>query len=120
MKHYLLSIQQPDGRLPSPETFERIMQDMEVLNQELRASGAWVFAGRLHSPDVASVARRQNGQVLTTDGPYDQGKEHVGGLAVIKAADLDAATEWGRKLARATTLPVEVREFQGDLAEHLP
>lgn len=49
--------------------------------------------------------------MLTTDGPYLEGKEHVGGLTIIKAPDLDAALEWGRKLTQATTLPIEVRPF---------
>lgn len=47
-----------------------------------------------------------------TDGPYVEGKEHIGGFTVIRAADLDAALEWGRKLARAITLPIEVRPLQ--------
>jgi hypothetical protein len=65
------------------------------------------------------VARLQDGEVLTTDGPYVEGKEHVGGLSIIKAPDLDTAIEWGRKLARAVTIPVEVREFQGAPTDHL-
>jgi hypothetical protein len=52
-----------------------------------------------------------------TDGPYAEGKEHIGGLTIIKAADLDEALEWGRKLAGATTLPIEVRPFQGELED---
>jgi hypothetical protein len=58
------------------------------------------------------VVRLQDGEMLTTDGPYVEGKEHLGGLTIIKAPDLDAALEWGRKCARATTLPIEVRPFQ--------
>ncbi|MDX6433799.1 MAG: hypothetical protein QOE54_6165 [Streptosporangiaceae bacterium] len=120
MKHYLLSIQQPDGGPPSPEVLEPIVRDVVAFNQELKAAGVWVFAGGLHLADVAAVARPQGDEVLITDGPYVEGKEHVGGLSIIKAPDLDSATEWGRKLARATTLPVEVREFQGETADHLP
>jgi hypothetical protein len=47
-----------------------------------------------------------------TDGPFVEGKEHLGGFTVIKAPDLDAALAWGAKMAKATTLPVEVRPFQ--------
>ena len=51
--------------------------------------------------------------VLLTDGPYVEGKEHVGGFDIIEAADLDAALQWGRKLARILApLPIEVRPFQ--------
>ena len=119
MKHYLLSIQQPDGDPPPPGDMEPIMRDVNAFNDELKAAGAWVFAGGLHEPGTATVVRHQDGEALMTDGPYVEGKEHVGGLSIIRAADLDAALEWGRKLSAATTLPVEVRPFQGEPADHL-
>ncbi|MGZ6392037.1 MAG: YciI family protein [Ktedonobacterales bacterium] len=115
MKQYLLSIYQPDGPLPPPEFLEQVMRDLDVLNQELRTAGAWVFAGGLHPPSTATVLRPQDGDVLMTDGPFAEGKEHIGGFTIIKAPDLDAALEWGRKLAQATTLPIEVRPFQGEV-----
>ncbi|MDL4816922.1 YciI family protein [Actinomadura opuntiae] len=112
MKHYLLSIQQPDGDPPPPEILEPITRDLAAFNRELQDAGAWVFAGGLHLAHNAVVARPEAGEVLITDGPYAEGKEHVGGLSIIRAPDLDTALEWARKLARATTLPVELREFQ--------
>lgn len=112
MKQYLLSIYQPDGPPPPPEVLDPIMRDLEAVNAELRAAGAWVFAGGLHPPSTATVVRLKDDEVLTTDGPYIEGKEHIGGFTVIRANDLDAALEWGRKLARAITLPIEVRPFQ--------
>ena len=114
MKQYLLSVIQPDGDPPSPEVLDKIMRDVDALNQEIKAAGAWVFAGGLHPPSTATVVRLRNGDVLTTDGPFAEGKEHVGGFSIIKAPDLDSALEWGRKLTRATTLPTEVRPFQGE------
>ncbi len=117
MKQYLLSIYQPDGPTPPPEVLEKVMRDLDALNRELRAAGAWVFAGGLHPPSTATVVRLQGGDVLMTDGPFTEGKEHIGGFTIVKAPDLDAALEWGRKLARATTLPIEVRPFQGGAAD---
>jgi hypothetical protein len=114
MNQYLLSIYQPDGDAPPPDVLEPVMRDVDALRHELKAVGAWVFAGGLHPPSTATVVRIQDGQYLMTDGPFTEGKEHIGGFCVIKAADLDAALEWGRKLARATTLPIEVRPLQGD------
>ncbi len=114
MKTYLLSIYQPDGVLPPPEVLAGVMEKIGVMNQELRAAGCWVFAGGLHPPDTATVVRVKDGEVLMTDGPFVEGKEHIGGFTVIKAPDLDAALEWGRRLAQATTLPIEVRPFQGE------
>lgn len=122
MKHYLLSIQQPDGGRPSPESLEPVVRCLEAFNEELRDAGAWVFAGGLEliQPGSATVVQLRGDRVLTTDGPYAEGKEHVGGLSIIMAPDLESALEWGRKLARAITLPVEVRAFQGVLDDHLP
>jgi hypothetical protein len=88
------------------------MRDVDVLNQELKATGAWVFAGGLHPSSTATVVRLNDGDMLVTDGPFVEGKEHIGGFWVIKAADLDAALEWGRKAARACAVPIEVRPFQ--------
>ena len=116
MTRYLLSIEQPDGA-PSPEVAERLPQmarDLEVIVGDLKRAGSWVFDGGLHPPSTSTVLRLDNGEVVMTDGPYTEGKEHIGGLTIIKAPDLDAALEWGRKLARATTLPIEVRPLHDD------
>jgi hypothetical protein len=113
MKQYLLSVYQPDGDPPPPEVLDRIMERTRAWDSELRAAGAWVFTGGLHPASTATVVRQKDGEVLTTDGPFVEGKEHVGGFTVIKAPDLDAALEWARQLAVATTLPIEVRPFQG-------
>ena len=88
------------------------MRDVDVVIREMKATGAWVFNGGLHPTSTATVLRFQAGEVLITDGPYAEGKEHVGGLCIINAPDLDAALEWGRKLTRAITLPIEIRPFQ--------
>ncbi|HVX44069.1 MAG TPA: YciI family protein [Mycobacteriales bacterium] len=118
MNHYLLSIQQPDGGPPPPEVIEPIMRRVQEFNDELRASGAWVFAGGLELAHAAAVARP--GEAMVTDGPYTEGKEHVGGLSIIAVPDPEVARKWGRKLAAATGLPVEVRGFQGEASDHLP
>lgn len=112
MKRYLLSVYQPDGPTPPAVDLERISRDLTVLNEEMKEAGAWVFADGLFPPSTATVVRMQDGGPLTTDGPYVEGKEHLGGLTIINAEDLDAALRWGTKLAEATTLPIEVRPFQ--------
>ena len=114
MTMYLLSIYQPDGDPPPPDVLARVMADTDVINRELRATGSWVFAGGLHPPTTATVVRVRDSDVLMTDGPFVEGKEHIGGFTIINAPDLDAALEWGRRLAKATTLPIEVRPFQGE------
>jgi hypothetical protein len=114
MKQYLLSVYQPEGGMPPPEALEAVMRDVDALDQEMRATGVWVFAGGLHPPSTATVLRPKGDDVLTTDGPFVEGKEHIGGFTIIRAPDLDDALEWGRRLARATTLPIEVRPFQDE------
>lgn len=109
---YMLSIIQPTGGSISKEELDAIMADVEELRTELKDAGAWVFSGGLADPSTATVVRANGDGVLTTDGPFAEGKEHVGGFNVIEAADLDAALAWGAKLSRATTLAVEVRPFQ--------
>jgi hypothetical protein len=111
MRQYLLSIYQPDGDPPPDVDLEQIERDLAVLNDEMKAAGAWVFANGLHPAATATVVRVKDGDTLMTDGPYLEGKEHVGGFTIVDAPDLDAALEWGGKLARAARLPVEVRPF---------
>jgi len=113
MQHYLLSVIQPYGAgpRPGPAVLEQIGRDLDALNAEMRAAGAWVFSGGLHDPSTATVVRAEGGEILLTDGPFAEGKEHLGGLTIVSAPDLDAALDWGRRLAAATTLPIEVRPF---------
>lgn len=112
MKQYLLSVYQPEGTPPSPDVLEKIMQDLDVLREEMKAAGAWVFSGGLEAPDTATVVRPQGDELLLTDGPFVEAKEYVGGISIIEAPDLDAALEWGRRSVRAIGLPVEVRPFE--------
>jgi hypothetical protein len=113
MKQYLLSIYQPDGGTPPPEVLQQIMRDVNALIEETKAAGVWVFNGGLHPPGSATVVRFTGGDALITDGPYTEGKEHVGGFLIVKAADLDAALVWARKTARILTpLAIEVRPFR--------
>jgi hypothetical protein len=114
MKRYLLTVHQPDGPPPAQPVLDELMKNVAAFHQALRAAGAWVFAGGLHPPSTATVLRVQDGEALITDGPFTEGKEHVGGICIIQVSDLDAALAWGRQAARATTLPVEVRPFQDD------
>lgn len=118
MKYYLLNVMQPVGERPAPEALAGIEKNLDALNRELREAGAWVFAGGLHGPESSTVLRPRDGDVLITDGPYAEGKEMLGGISLIKAPDLDAALEWGRRLALATTLPIEVRPFMGEAGDH--
>jgi hypothetical protein len=115
-QYYLLSVMQPEGEPPSDEELQAVMSRVEAHHDELKAAGAWVFSGGLHSPSTTTVLTATAGDVLVTDGPYLEAKEYLGGLSIIKAADLDEALAWGRKAAKATTLPIEVRPFYWEQA----
>ena len=117
MKQYLLSVYHPEDYMPSPEDAEKIMRDVDAVNMELQAAGAWVFAGGLYPSSTATVLRVEGDDVLVTDGPFVEGKEHIGGFWVITAPDLDAALEWGRKATRACAVPIEVRPLQEEAAD---
>ena len=118
MKQYLLSIYQPDDVVPPPELLEPVMRSMSALVQAAKDAGVWVFNGGLHPASTATVVRVEKGEAILTDGPYAEGKEHVGGFLIIEAPDLDAALDWATRTARALmlpghsdSLPIEVRPF---------
>ena len=111
MPHYLLAGHLPDNFDPSTQD-EATVHEINVLNDELEAAGARIFAGGLSAPSQAKSLRPQpNGEVLITDGPYLEAKEHVGGFTIIEAADMDEALAWGRKAVIACRMPLEVREI---------
>lgn len=118
MKQYLLSVHPIEGQPPrARDVMAKVYKDVDTLNDELRATGTWVFGGGLHTPDVATVVSAQNGEVLTTDGPFAESKEHIGGFWVIKAPDLDAALAWAAKASAACAVPVEVRPLKEEAAD---
>jgi hypothetical protein len=112
MTQYLIGMYQPDGVVPPPEVLAKVMADLGELRDQMQAAGAWVFAGGLHDASTATVLRAEAGNVLITDGPYIEGKEHLGGFTVVEVPDLDAALAWGRRYAELTGLPIEVRPFR--------
>src|SRR5437660_86230 len=111
MAQYLVAIHLPDDFDPS--SVDKAMErDMDVLNEEMEAKGVTVFAGGLYpASDAKSLRAQPGGKVLVTDGPYLETKEHLGGLTILEAADMDEALAWGRKGALAGRASCEVRPF---------
>jgi hypothetical protein len=115
MAKYLLSVHSVEGEAREPMTEEDMRQFMErvgVLEEEMKSAGAWLFGGALHGPDTATVVRMADSEMLTTDGPFAESKEHLGGFYIIEAEDLDAALAWASKTTAAVAKPIEVRPFQ--------
>ena len=102
---------------PAPDVMQQMFADVEAVNQEMRAAGAYVFAGGLQEPNIATVVKEDDGQIVTTDGPFPEAKEHLGGFWVLNVEDHDAALRWAQKATRACRGPVEVRPFQDEPEE---
>ncbi|HEX2318524.1 MAG TPA: YciI family protein [Streptosporangiaceae bacterium] len=115
MKQYMLSVHMVEGEPQPPEDeIQQMYKDVDVVNAEMQRAGAWVFGGGLHPAETATVVKVSDGEVVTTDGPFAETKEQLGGFWVIKATDLDEALAWAAKATRACRGPVEVRPFQDD------
>lgn len=114
MKLYALNMIQPVGERPPPEVLDEVMADLAVIRRDLESQEAWVFGRGLHDPDASTTVRLRGEEVVATDGPWTEGKEHVGGIIIVKAADLDAALKIAARYVRRTGLPMEVRPFQGE------
>src|SRR6476619_1333176 len=113
MPQYLVAIQHPNNYDPSQEG-EAMTRAIIALNQELECAGARFFAGgRVPAANAKSLRKQQDGsgEVIITDGPYLETKEHVGGFWILEAADMDEALAWARKAVVACRVPVEVRAF---------
>ena len=125
MSQYLLSTFMVDGAVPgappTPEDMQAFMQRVLDLEAEMDATGTFVFGGALHGPDTATVVTSGEGDVVMTDGPFAEAKEHIAGFYIINADDLDAALAWADKVAAATMHPIEVRPFRatGRVADHM-
>jgi hypothetical protein len=114
MPHYLLSAFTVEGEARERMTEEQMQQSWQqirALEADMKSAGAWVFSGRLHDPDTATVVRPSGGEVLTTDGPFVEAKEHLGGFYIIEAGDLDAALAWASQVTRVISAPIEVWPF---------
>lgn len=115
MAKYLLSLHTSEGEAGPPMTdgdMQRYMAQIHLLEDEMKSAGAWVFGGALHGPDTATVVRASEGKVLTTDGPFAESREHLGGFYLIEAGDLDAALAWASKVTTIVGKPIEVRPFR--------
>jgi len=115
MTQYLLSVHSVEGAAPRPdEAMQRAYQDVAAFNAELQDEGAWVFAGGLEPAGTARVVTAEGGRPLITDGPFAEGKEHIGGFWVIEAADADQAVAYAVRASTACAEAVEVRPFQSE------
>jgi hypothetical protein len=105
------SVEDAGREPPTAEEMQRNWQQLQVVEAEMKSTGAWVFSGRLHDAHTATVVRVANGEILTTDGPFAETREHLGGFYMINADDLDAALGWATKVTRCIGVPIEVRPF---------
>lgn len=115
MTQYLMSVYMVEGEpVPAPDVIEQMYKDVDGFNQEIMASGKWVFGGGLQPADIATVVKAKSGEVITTDGPLPEAKEQIGGFWIINCADLDEALAIAAQASAACQGPVEVRPFQDE------
>jgi hypothetical protein len=95
----------------TPEQMQQMMEPVYALQAEMKAAGAWVFGGRLTEPETATVIRRSGSEMVTTDGPFVEAREHLGGFYIVEAADLDEALGWASRTVAVIGAPIEVRPF---------
>ncbi len=126
MSHYLLSTfgsqGEPSSETPPPEAMQAMMERTVALEAEMDATGTFVFGGHLHGPDATTVVRSSDTEVVMTDGPFVESKEHIAGFYIINAEDLDAALAWAAKVTECIGRPIEVRPFAGTgrAVDHMP
>ena len=115
MSQFLLSTYASEGEVSgaprTPAEMETFMKRVAALEAEMDESGTFVFGGALHGPDASTVLRATEGDVVMTDGPFVEAKEHIAGFYIINADDLDAALAWAGKVVEAIDAPIEVRPF---------
>ena len=115
MTQYMLSVHMVEGTPEPPaDDIQRMYKQVDTFNEKLQKEGSWVFAGGLHPANTSTVVRAQNGEVLTSDGPFAESKEQLGGFWIIEVPDLDAALKLAAEGSEACGAPVEVRPFQGN------
>ncbi len=113
MTQYLLAVHSVTGEPdPAPDVLQKMYEAVDTFNQEIKDAGKWVFAGGLQPVETATTVRHEAGQVLLTDGPFAETREHLGGFWIVEADDLDEALDWAKRGARACQGDVEVRPFQ--------
>jgi hypothetical protein len=105
---YLISVIDDTAGLATPDEQAAI----SAFNDRLMADGRWVFAGGLGAPSTATVIDNRGGEALFTDGPFVESKEHLAGLWIIEAADLDVALKLATEGSKACNRKVEVRPFR--------
>ena len=104
---YLISVIDDTAGLGTPEEMEAI----DAFNARLQAEGHWVFAGGLADPSAATVIDNRGREAIFTDGPFVESKEHLAGLWIWEAPDLDVALKLAAEGSKACNRKLEVRPF---------
>lgn len=103
-----------DGREEPAPAEIKVMPEFVAWEKELEERGIQHRGERLRPPHTAVTVRVRGGEVLVTDGPFADTKEHIGGFEIVEAPDLDVAIEVASKHPAQT---VEIRPFHSDAAE---
>ncbi|HMG51028.1 MAG TPA: YciI family protein [Inquilinus sp.] len=97
----------------SPVEDKDLTRDSRAYDEELRRSGHYLVSQALHPTSSATTVRVRNGRVSTTDGPFAETKEHLGGFILIEARDLNEAIQVAAGIPLAKLGSIEVRPVMG-------
>ena len=116
MTQYLLSVHHDYSKPLFDENtdVQAMYAAVGAFNEKIIAAGEMLFAGGLEEPSTATVVGASHGAPITTDGPFAEAKERIGGFWVLELPDLDAALARAAEASSACSGPVEVRPFQGN------
>jgi hypothetical protein len=107
---YMLAVHTGSDVAPQSMTDEQIRTGYATVSAlEEEMGPALVFSARLAEPGLATVVRSKGGAVRTTDGPYAEAKEVIGGFYIVEAGTDDEARTWAAKTSEAIGMPIEVR-----------
>lgn len=116
MTHFLLSMHTVEDQAPVEMTEEQMqatMRQVGELEADMGAAQALVASGRLADAGSATVVQLEDGETTTSDGPFADARERLGGFYIIDAADLDEAISWASRTSACIGRPIEVRAFDG-------
>jgi hypothetical protein len=101
------------GAQATPEQLDQVMSEWWGYEGELQKAQGLRLAGEALQPtSTATTVRVRDGELITTDGPFAETKEQLGGFYLLECKDLDEAIEWAAKCPGAKSGTMEVRPIQ--------
>ena len=105
----LIYCNETDEPKPGTKEFDDYLGEFFALTDEVKNNGKWQAGAALQSVSTATTVKVRDGKIATTDGPFAETKEQLGGLYVLECKDLDEAVEYASKIPTSRHGSIEVR-----------